>query len=69
MLLLHLLRAGAMHGWEITERIEHRSKQLLAVNQGSLFPALYRLVARGRLSSEWRTTDNNRRARYYALTA
>ena len=69
MMLLHLLNGGAMHGWEITERIEHRSKQLLAVNQGSLYPALYRLVARGWLSSEWRTTDNNRRARYYALTA
>jgi len=68
MMLLHLLQAGAMHGWEITEQIEYRSKQLLAVNQGSLYPALYRLVARGWLSSEWRTTDNNRRARYYALT-
>jgi PadR family transcriptional regulator len=69
MMLLHLLNGGAMHGWEITERLEQRSKQLLAVNQGSLYPALYRLVARGWLSSEWRTTGNNRRARYYALTA
>jgi transcriptional regulator len=57
-----------MHGWGITERIERRSNGLLSVNQGSLYPALYRLVARGWVSSEWRNSENNRNARYYTLT-
>jgi DNA-binding PadR family transcriptional regulator len=54
-----------MHGWGITELIEQRSADLLSVNQGSLYPALYRLVRQRKLRSEWRTTANNRRARYY----
>jgi PadR family transcriptional regulator PadR len=58
-----------MHGWGITELIEQRSADLLSVNQGSLYPALYRLVRQRKLRSEWRTTANNRRARYYELTA
>jgi transcriptional regulator len=57
-----------MHGWGITEVIERRSEGLLSVNQGSLYPALYRLVAQGWVSSEWGTTGNNRKARYYTLT-
>lgn len=68
MIVLEVLRREPMHGWAITEVIERRSSGLLSINQGSLYPALYRLVARGWLSSEWRTTENNRQARYYALT-
>ena len=68
MIILEVLQAEPMHGWGITERIERRSNGLLSVNQGSLYPALYRLVARGWVSSEWETTENNRTARYYSLT-
>ena len=68
MIVLEVLQYEPMHGWGITELIERRSDGLLSVNQGSLYPALYRLVSRGWISSEWRTTDNNRNARYYALT-
>lgn len=68
MLILEVLQHEPMHGWGITEIIERRSQGLLSVNQGSLYPALYRLVARGWVSSDWRTTENNRQARYYALT-
>lgn len=68
MIILEVLQYEPMHGWGITERIEQRSNGLLSVNQGSLYPALYRLVARGWVSSEWQTTENNRTARYYTLT-
>ena len=68
MLVLEVLQREPMHGWGITEVIERRSDGLLSINQGSLYPALYRLVARGWVSSEWRMTENNRRARYYVLT-
>lgn len=68
MIVLEVLQLGPMHGWGITELIESRSGGLLSVNQGSLYPALYRLVARGLISSVWQTTENNRRARYYSLT-
>jgi PadR family transcriptional regulator, regulatory protein PadR len=68
MIVLEVLQHEPMHGWGITERIERRSDGLLSVNQGSLYPALYRLVGRGWVSSEERTTENNRRARYYSLT-
>jgi PadR family transcriptional regulator, regulatory protein PadR len=68
MIVLEVLQHEPMHGWGITERIEARSRGLLSVNQGSLYPALYRLVARGWVSSEWGTTENNRQARYYSLT-
>ena len=69
MLVLEVIQHEPMHGWGITERIERRSRGLLSVNQGSLYPALYRLVAQGLVSSEWRTTENNRKARYYRLTS
>jgi transcriptional regulator len=69
MLALKVLEVEPMHGWGITERIEQRSGGLLSVNQGSLYPALYRLVAAGLVSCEWRSSENNRRAKYYALTA
>ena len=68
MIVLEVLQHEPMHGWGITERIERRSNGLLSVNQGSLYPALYRLVARGWVSSEWRNTENNRSARFYSLT-
>ncbi|HJQ20097.1 MAG TPA: PadR family transcriptional regulator, partial [Gemmatimonadaceae bacterium] len=59
---------GSMHGWGITERIESGSRNVLELNQGSLYPALYRLERQGFVRSEWNITENNRRARYYALT-
>jgi transcriptional regulator len=68
MLVLEVLQNEPMHGWGITEVIERRSGGLLSVNQGSLYPALYRLVASGLVSSAWSTTENNRSARYYSLT-
>ena len=68
MIVLQVLQLGPMHGWGITELIEQRSDGLLSINQGSLYPALYRLVARGWITSEWRSTENNRKARYYSLT-
>ena len=68
MLVLKALQLGEMHGWGITERLQLGSKQLLQVGQGSLYPALYRLERQGFITSSWRTTENNRRARYYALT-
>lgn len=69
MLLLKALQLEPMHGWGITERIEQWSKDALQVNQGSLYPALHRLTRQGFITSSWRVTENNRRARYYALTA
>lgn len=69
LLILKVLEAEPMHGWGITERIEQGSRNALRVNQGSLYPALYRLVRKGWIRSEWRVTENNRRARYYVLTA
>jgi transcriptional regulator len=68
MLVLKSLQLGAMHGWGITERIESGSRNVLDLNQGSLYPSLYRLEKQGFVRSEWRATENNRRARYYALT-
>ena len=68
LLILKTLQLGPMHSWGITELIEGRSENLLSVNQGSLYPALYRLVRKGLVKSEWRTTENNRTARYYILS-
>jgi transcriptional regulator len=69
MLVLKALQLEPMHGWGVTERIEQWSKEALRVNQGALYPALHRLTRQGFISSSWRVTENNRRARYYALTA
>ena len=69
MLILKALSLEPMHGWGVTERIQQWSRQALAVNQGSLYPALYRLKRQSWITAAWRITDNNRRARYYALTA
>lgn len=68
MLVLKALQLGALHGWGITERLDTGSANVLKVGQGSLYPALYRLERQGLVTSEWRTTENNRRARYYELT-
>ena len=68
LLVLKALQLEPMHGWGITERIQQWSESVLQVNQGSLYPALYRLERQGRIESEWRTTENNRRARYYRLS-
>lgn len=69
MLILKVLSVEPMHGWGICERIQRLSSDVLQVNQGSLYAALHRLTREGWIRSEWRTTENNRRARYYALTA
>ena len=58
-----------MHGWGISQRIQQNSRSVLDVQQGSLYPALQRLEQKDWIESEWRTTDNNRRAKYYKLTA
>jgi transcriptional regulator len=68
LLILQILSVEPMHGWGITQRIEQRSRHVLLVNQGSLYPALERLKRKGWIRSEWRTTEHNRRARYYELT-
>ncbi|HEV8581604.1 MAG TPA: PadR family transcriptional regulator [Thermoanaerobaculia bacterium] len=68
MLVLKALALEPMHGWGITERIQQWSKNVLSVNQGSLYPSLYRLQRHGWITSEWQTTENNRRARFYELT-
>ena len=68
MLVLKALQLQPMHGWGITERIEQWSESVLQLGQGTLYPALYRLERQGLIASDWRTTANNRRARYYALT-
>ena len=69
MLVLRALQLEPMHGWGITERIEQWSEEVLSVGQGTLYPALYRLERQGLISSAWDVTANNRRARYYKLTA
>jgi PadR family transcriptional regulator PadR len=69
MLVLKTVELGAMHGWGIAERLQNGSRGVLQLNQGSLYPALYRLERQGLVSSSWKTSENNRRARYYALTA
>jgi len=68
MLVLKALQLEPMHGWGITERIEQWSEQVLQLGQGTLYPALYRLERQGLIRSDWRGTENSRRARYYALT-
>jgi PadR family transcriptional regulator PadR len=68
MLVLKALQLAPMHGWGITERLQQWSQNVLSVNQGSLYPSLYRLQRQGWITSEWRTTENNRRARFYRLT-
>lgn len=68
LLVLQILSHIPMHGWGITQRIEQLSARALQVNQGTLYPALERMKRKGWIRSEWRITENNRRARYYELT-
>ncbi len=68
MLVLKALLLEPMHGWAITERIEQWAERVLQLGQGTLYPAFYRLERQGFIRSEWRVTENNRRARYDSLT-
>jgi PadR family transcriptional regulator PadR len=69
LLLLKTLQAGPSHGWDVAQRIQQASRGALRVGQGSLYPALHRLEARGWIASEWGASENNRRAKFYRLTA
>jgi PadR family transcriptional regulator, regulatory protein PadR len=69
MLILKALQHEPMHGFGISVRIRQMSDEVLQVEQGSLYPALYRLEEKGWIKAEWGTSDNNRRARFYELTA
>ncbi|MGD2045235.1 MAG: PadR family transcriptional regulator [Gemmatimonadota bacterium] len=68
MLILKVVGMEPMHGWGISERIQQMSEDALRVNQGSLYSSLHRLTREGWIKSEWRETENNRRAKYYSLT-
>jgi len=68
MLVLKVLSAGAEHGWGIGQRLQQASRGVFDVNQGSLYPALQRLLVKGWIRAAWRVTGNGRRARYYSLT-
>jgi PadR family transcriptional regulator, regulatory protein PadR len=68
MLILTILALEPMHGWAIAQRIRQISNEVLQVQQGSLYPALHRLEQQGWIQAEWGESDNNRRAKYYALT-
>ena len=69
LLILRTIALEPMHGWAIAQRIQQISDELLRVQQGSLYPALHRLERRGLIRAEWAASDNNRNAKYYALTA
>ena len=69
LLILKTLELEPMHGWGITLRIQQVSESVLQVNQGSLYPALHRLEERGWIRATWKTSENNRQAKYYELTA
>ena len=69
LLVLKAVSLAPMHGWGISQRIKQLSADALQIGQGSLYPALYRLEKSGYVKAEWRTTENNREAKYYALTA
>ncbi|HKH46583.1 MAG TPA: PadR family transcriptional regulator [Thermoanaerobaculia bacterium] len=69
LLILKTLATGPNHGWGIAQRIQQISQDVLQVNQGSLYPALQRLEQQGRIASEWGTSENNRKAKFYRLTS
>ncbi len=69
LLVLKALSLAPMHGWGIAQRIDQFSGEVFRVQQGSLYPALQRMLRRGWVRSEWRVTEHNRRARYYLITA
>ena len=68
LLILRTLQSGSMHGWSISERIQQISRDVLQVNQGSLYPALHRLEHQGWIKAEWGVSELGRRARFYSLT-
>ena len=68
MLVLRILSRGERHGWGITEKLEQLSRRALQVDEGSLYPALYRMEDKGWIEAEWKMTEKNRRAKYYTLT-
>ena len=69
MLILKTVSRGTMHGYTVAQSIQRVSREVLRVEEGALYPALHRLEMRGFLRSEWGVSDNNRRAKYYSLTA
>ena len=69
LLILKTLQLGPSHGWAIAQRIRQVSNNVLRVNQGALYPALHRLEQQGWIKAEWGESENNRRAKYYSLTA
>jgi len=68
LMILQTLAAGSMHGYGIVQRIHEEGDESLRIEDGSLYPALYRMEERGWISSEWGLSENNRRAKYYQLT-
>jgi PadR family transcriptional regulator PadR len=68
LLILKTLSLQPQHGWGVAQRIQQRTRNLLQVNQGSLYPALHRLEEQGWIESEWGVSENNRRAKFYRLT-
>jgi PadR family transcriptional regulator PadR len=68
LLILHTLALEPQHGWGIAQRIQQISRDVLAITQGSLYPALYRLEEQGWIEAEWGVSDNNRKAKFYRLT-
>ena len=68
LLVLRVLSRGEMHGWGIAQKITVLSKDAIQLQEGTLYPALYRMEAKGWITSEWAQSDNNRRAKYYRLT-
>jgi transcriptional regulator len=69
LLILRTLALEAMHGWAISERVQQISADVLRIQQGSLYPALHRLERRGWIKPRWGVSENNRKAKYYELTA
>jgi transcriptional regulator len=69
LLILQTLAPGPMHGWGVAQRIQQVSREVLQIGQGSLYPALHRLEYKGWIQADWGSSENNRRAKYYALTA
>jgi transcriptional regulator len=69
LLILQTLASGPMHGWGVAQRIQQMSNDVLQIGQGSLYPALHRLEYKGWIRADWGASENNRRAKFYALTA
>ena len=69
LLVLRMLRSGSLNGWDIIQRIQIVSGEVLSVTPGALYPALHRLEERGLVSAEWGASENNRQAKFYELTA